>query len=155
MSVLPKKSIMKQKLFLLLTIISIVFSACKKAETKDEKPTQDSVTVETEVPDTHTTQNSVDWEGEYKGITPCEDCDGVETAVMLNFDNTFTQSLNYIGKGGPYESKGTFEWDESGSKITLKFDDGSEAKYFVSEGYISLLDDYGMPIEGEEYVLRK
>ena len=146
---------MKKKLFLLLTIIAVVFSACKKAETKDEQSAEDSVTVVTEVPDGHTTQNSVDWEGEYKGITPCEDCDGVETAIMLNGDSTFTQSLTYIGKGGPYETKGVFEWDETGSKVTLKFDDGSEAKYAVGEGFISLLDDYGLPIEGEDYVLRK
>lgn len=146
---------MKTKIFLLVVIVSIIFTSCKKEKTSDERPDTDSIAI-VEAPDTvHTTQNSIDWEGEYKGITPCEDCDGVEMSVVLNFDNTFTQSLNYIGKGGPYESKGTFEWDETGSKVTLKFEDGSEAKYLVGEGMISLLDDYGIPIEGDDYVLRK
>lgn len=147
---------MKQKLFLLVLLITVIFSACKKERTSDERHETDSIDVIVTEPDTlHTAKNSIDWEGEYKGITPCEDCDGVETAIMLNGDSTFTQSLTYIGKGGPYETKGVFEWDETGSKVTLKFDDGSEAKYAVGEGFISLLDDYGLPIEGEDYVLRK
>ncbi len=147
---------MKTNIFLLIAIVFIVFASCKKEKTSDERPETDSIDVIVTEPDTmHTAKNSIDWEGEYKGITPCEDCDGVETSIILNFDNTFTQSLNYIGKGGPYESSGTFEWDATGSKVTLKFEDGSEATYQVGEGMISLLDEYGYPIEGDGYVLKK
>jgi uncharacterized lipoprotein NlpE involved in copper resistance len=145
---------MKQKLFLLLTLVAVAFSSCKKEKTGDKRPDTDSAAV-VEIPDGHTSQIAVDWEGEYKGIVPCEDCDGMETSLILNFDNTFSQSLTYIGKGGPYESKGTFEWDETGSIVILKFEDGSEARYKVGEGMISLLDEYGYPIEGGEYVLKK
>lgn len=142
---------MKQKLFLLLTVVVVIFSACKKEKTTESKLTEtDSVEV-VEVPDTiHTAKNAIDWEGEYKGIMPCEDCDGVETAVYLNFDNTFTQSLNYIGKGGPYESKGAFTWDEAGNIIKLNFEDGSTAKYQVEEGKLTLLDELDYRIEGYE-----
>ena len=146
---------MKQKLFLLLTLVAITFSACKKADSKEEQPGSDSIEVTSEAPDGHTSQIAIDWEGEYKGTLPCADCDGMEISLILNFDSTFLQTTNYIGKGGPYEEKGTFNWDETGGIVILKFEDGSEAKYRVGEGTLALLDEYGYPIEGEEYVLRK
>lgn len=146
---------MKTNKFLLIAIVFIVFASCKKEKTNDETPDKDSIVV-VEIPDTvHTAKTSIDWEGEYKGILPCEDCDGMETTILLNFDNTFVQTVNYIGKGGPYESKGSFEWDETGNSVVLKFDDGSQAKYMIGEGKISLLDDYGNSLESDEYVLRK
>ena len=145
---------MNKKLIFFLAISAVLISSCKKAETNDEKPSEDSVQVAAPDP-AHTSQNSLDWEGEYKGIVPCEDCDGVETSVKLNYDSTFTQSLNYIGKGGPYESTGTFSWDASGGVITLNFSDESKARYRVGEGTLSLLNDDGTPIEGDDYVLRK
>lgn len=144
--------VMKQKLFLLLTVVAVVFSACRKEKTSETKPVEiDSIEI-IEVPDTiqHIAQGIIDLEGEYKGIMPCEDCDGVETALYLSFDNTFTQSLYYIGKGGPYESKGTFKWDETGNIIELYFEDGSTAKYQVEEGKLTLLDELDYPIEGYE-----
>ncbi len=145
---------MNRKLILLLTFIAVMIVSCKKTDTSQEKPREDSVAVV--VADTaQTTQHLSEWEGEYKGITPCEDCDGVETALTLNFDSTFTQSLRYIGKGGPYESGGTFSLDETSGTVTLKFDDGSQAKYRVGESTLSLLNEDGSTIEGEDYVLRK
>lgn len=146
---------MKQKLFLLLTLVAITFSACKKADSKEEQPGNESIEVTSEAPDGHTSQIAIDWEGEYKGTLPCADCDGMEISLILNFDSTFLQTTNYIGKGGPYEEKGPFNWDETGGIVILKFEDGSEAKYRVGEGSLALLDEYGYPIEGEEYVLRK
>ncbi|NLI72882.1 MAG: copper resistance protein NlpE [Bacteroidales bacterium] len=146
---------MKQKIFLLLTIVAILFSACKKTGTKEESPMEDSISVTTEVSDSHTSEIALDWEGEYKGILPCADCDGMEISLFLNPDNTFTQSTNYIGKGGPYEENGTFSWDEVGGIVILKFTDGSEAKYKVEENSLVLLDEYGYPYAGDEYVLRK
>ena len=76
---------MKQKLFLLLTVVAITFSACKKADSKEEQPANDSIEMTSEVPEGHTSNIAVDWEGEYKGIIPCEDCDGVETSLILNY----------------------------------------------------------------------
>lgn len=148
---------MKQKTLLSIIIFAVVFTACKKEkpEAKDERVSSDSVAVtidaETNV-DISTSKDAIDWEGEYKGIVPCEDCDGIETAIFLGYDNTFTQSLLYIGKGGTYESGGIFAWDKSGNVIELKFDDGSTAKYKVGEGKISLLDEYGYTLDGYELI---
>lgn len=146
---------MKKKIFLLIILTSVILIGCKKESTSNKERENDSISVSTEMDTVHTTQNSIDWEGEYKGIIPCEDCDGVETSLVLNFDSTFILTKSYIGKGGPYESSGVFRWDESGRVIMLEFDDGSEAMYLTGEGTLSLLNDDGSPIEGEDYVLRK
>lgn len=147
---------MKKKIFLLLTIVAVLFSACKKTGTKEESPAEDSISVTTEISESRTTPDvTLDWEGEYKGILPCADCDGMEVSLILNFDSTFTQSTHYIGKGGPYEEEGTFSWDETGGIVVLKLTDGSEAKYRVEEDMLILLDEYGYPYEGDEYVLRR
>ncbi len=147
---------MKQKLFLPILLIAVLFSACKKESTNDKQSEHsDSVIAVIHGSDSITiAKTSIDWEGEYKGILPCEDCDGMEISLTLNFDYTFSQSISYIGKGGPYESQGNFEWGGSENIIVLKFEDGSQAKYLVSEEMITLLDENGER-QGDEYVLRK
>ena len=106
-----------------------------------------------------TTENSVDWNGIYKGDLPCADCEGIATTIELKSDNTFVQKNEYKGKGkdNTFEEKGSFEWDKYGSIITLKLKDGVQ-KYKVAEGYIIQLDQNGKEITGElakKYILNK
>lgn len=49
--------------------------------------------------DSHNSQNSLDWQVTYKGITPCADCEGIETEVVLNKDLTYLIKTKYLGKG--------------------------------------------------------
>ena len=97
-----------------------------------------------------TTENSVDWNGTYKGELPCADCEGIATTIELKSDNTFVQKNEYKGKGkdNTFEEKGSFEWDKYGSIITLKLKDGVQ-KYKVAEGYITHLDQNGKEITGD------
>lgn len=37
-------------------------------------------------------RNSLDWEGTYKGILPCADCEGIETMVILKDNDRYTLS---------------------------------------------------------------
>ncbi|HLT50596.1 MAG TPA: copper resistance protein NlpE N-terminal domain-containing protein, partial [Arenibacter sp.] len=69
--------------------------------------------------DHHTAQNSLDWQGTYSGILPCADCSGIETALILNADNTFVLTSLYLGKGdvGTDTLKGKFQWN--GNSIHL------------------------------------
>ncbi len=150
---------MKIKSWIIISLCVFLVVSCK-LEVKNNGKTAGSndsiVATEDSVAPQHQSKTSIDWEGEYKGVLPCEDCDGVETSLTLNFDNTFTQRVTYIGKGGPYESSGTFIWDNTGEIVTLKFADGSAASYRVEEGVIKLLDENTLvEIEGDEYVLRK
>lgn len=138
-----------------MAVFTVLITGCIKKTTNEEKPAEDSISVTTKADTIRTAQKIIDWEGEYKGILPCEDCDGVETSLILNFDSTFTQTTTYIGKGGPYESKGTFTLDKTKMIVTLKFEDNSMAKYKVDENRLSLLNEDESMIEGEDYILKK
>jgi len=50
--------------------------------------------------DSHNSQNSLDWQGTYKRVTPCADCEGIETKIILNSDYTYlkTTKIHSIGK---------------------------------------------------------
>jgi uncharacterized lipoprotein NlpE involved in copper resistance len=147
---------MKQKIIFIVCLSLFIWGCQKKSTNQEEnKPSKDSVSINNQVDTIHTSQNSLDWAGEYKGTLPCDDCDGIEMSVMLNSDSTFVQTATYIGKGGPYVEKGKFSWDKSGQIITLKYNDNSEAKYLVGENTLSLLNAEGEKIEGNDYVLKK
>ncbi len=141
---------------MVIAAVILLFSACRKETKTSSTQETDSVAVEVLDTDSLELEAAIDytnWEGEYRGILPCEDCDGAETVIALNFDSTFIQNVTYIGRGGPYESSGTFT-REAGN-LVLNFDDGSRAVYKVEAGTLSLLDDEGEEMGGEAYVLRK
>ena len=110
--------------------------------------------------DTHSSQNSLDWQGTYKGITPCADCEGIETELVLNKDLTYVIKTKYLGKGDgkTLEESGNFVWDQSGSSITLEGSKGRPSRYKVGENKLIQLDMKGNVISGalaEKYVLIK
>lgn len=114
----------------------------------------------TTVPDGHNAQLSLDYEGSYKGVIPCADCEGIETTITLGKENTYELSSKYIGKGDgqPYVSKGTFVWRPDGSTIELQGDTDGAFLYFVGENKLWQLDMEGNRIEGalaEKYILEK
>lgn len=129
---------MKKAAIYLFSFMLLFLFSCKK-----EKATidTDEQTIEIKTDSVKSSEIIQNWEGEYKGIFPCEDCDGIETSLTLNFDNSFVQISHYIGKGGPYESKGSFEFDEDKQQFMLSYEDGSQALYKLSEYSIILLDE--------------
>lgn len=115
---------------------------------------------EKQLVDSHNSQNSLDWQGTYKGVTPCADCEGIETGVTLNADLTFAIKTKYLGKGDGkvFEEKGNFVWDKTGGSISLESLKGSSTQYKVGENRLIQLDREGKVIEGdlaEKYVLKK
>lgn len=153
----------KVKMTLALTamVAGIAFVGCKDNKTVEETPATEQTEQEAEYVDTeHTSQNSLDWNGTYVGVTPCADCPGIETTIVLNDDSTFKATYVYQEKkDGTFEEAGTFAWDDKGSVITLK-DAKSEvlAVYQVREGSLKQLNLDGTEVEGElaaHYVLAK
>jgi uncharacterized lipoprotein NlpE involved in copper resistance len=139
----------------------LLFVSCKK-EIKQVEIKPDSI-VEVGV-DTlsisDNSQNSLDWQGTYKGVTPCADCEGIETEIILNLDLTYVLKTKYLGKGDGkvFEEKGSFVWDKSGGKITLKGGQGGPSQYKVGENQLIQLDMEGKVIEGdlaEMFILKK
>jgi uncharacterized lipoprotein NlpE involved in copper resistance len=152
---------MKNKIMLLFCA-SLFFFGCKKEMNKKEVKT-DSITTpiagET-APEAHNSQNSLDWTGTYKGITPCAGCEGIKTEIILNNDMTFIFRTQYLGKGDSkvFEEKGTFSWNKTGSIISLEDLKGKPNQYKVGENTLSQLDMEGKVITGvlaDKYVLHK
>ena len=110
--------------------------------------------------DTHNSHNALDWQGTYKGITPCADCDGIGTEITLNTDLTFVIKTKYLGKTGDkiFEENGNFEWDKTGGSILLSGLKDRPFQYKVSENKLIQLDMEGKDITGQlakKYVLIK
>ncbi len=108
----------------------------------------------------HTSANSLDWAGIYKGILPCADCEGIRTTIFLNADTTYSSMTTYLGKTDHlYTQAGAFIWDGYGAMITTIPADGAEGQqYIVSENRITHVDKLGQVITGESaarYILHK
>jgi copper homeostasis protein (lipoprotein) len=99
--------------------------------------------------DTHSSKNSLDWPGVYQGTLPCADCEGIETRIVLNRDGTFQRSLKYLSREDKdFSDEGEFVWDETGSRITLKAENGDQ-QYQVGENLLFHLDQEGNRITGD------
>ncbi len=92
--------------------------------------------------------------GEYKGVMPCADCDGIETLISLHKDNTYTYSSKYLNKSDDvFVREGKWKLDEN--IITL---DGVDYKFKLGNRMLSQLDLSGNDITGDiskYYVLTK
>jgi uncharacterized lipoprotein NlpE involved in copper resistance len=123
----------------------------------------DSTTTVTDtaaIQNVHTALNSLDWKGLYKGVLPCADCEGIETAIMLNGDNTYLIQTKYLGKGEtkPIEKTGSFSWNADGNTVLFSGVENAPNQYFVAENKIIQLDMAGKKIESnlaDKYVLAK
>jgi copper homeostasis protein (lipoprotein) len=131
-------------------------SASKNTTTDSSLSPTDSPAVLT---DQHTSANSVDWFGTYKGVLPCADCKGIETEIILNKDHTYSIKTTHFGKAAqPLEEKGNMSWNQAGNTITLTGVKDKPSQYFVGENRITQLDLGGHKITGalaDKYVLVK
>lgn len=109
--------------------------------------------------DGHNSAQSLDWPGTYRGITPCADCEGIETTVSLEKNRTFQIQRKYLGKKNtPFKSKGTFSWRKDGNSILLKEANNSTTIFRVGEDNLVQLDQQGNAITGsnaDKYVLTR
>ena len=119
------------KLFFVSTIclMALTAASCKK----QAKETADS------------SRNSLDWNGIYTAVLPCADCEGIQTSIVLNIDNTYEMRTLYLGKdNNEILLKDKFEWNTTGSEITLfGIDKNAPSKYLVGENRLIQLDVNG------------
>ena len=150
-----------KKSIIALSLASVFLVACSKTDNKnnqEQTPTAASEAVA--VDSAHTAENSLDWNGTYKGVLPCADCEGIETELELNADKTYELKETYLGKGDgkAFESKGSFQFDANNTSIIELDKTGDNRKYFVAEGYLKALDMEGNEITGDladKYELKK
>ena len=125
-----------------------------EAETNVAAAKKDSTKI-----DNHTSQNSIDFIGVYKGILPCADCRGIITTIELKENATYSLKTSYQGKSEKvFEENGRFTWNDKGN--TIVFDDSKNTpnQYFVGEYTLTQLDKSGKKIIGDlaaDYILRK
>lgn len=161
---------MNSKMFILGIASAVFLVSCnqkeKTTETTDAAtdsaavqtiPSDSSITKATPTAPGDTSENALDWPGTYEAIVPCADCPGINTSLTLNSDKTFNITEEYIQRDSKKQDKGTFEWDATGSMITLK---GKTAhyKYKVGENKLIQLDMDGKEIAGPHkdlYIFKK
>jgi copper homeostasis protein (lipoprotein) len=103
---------------------------------------------------------SLDWNGTYKGVVPCADCEGIETVLTLNLDKTYMLTTKYLGKNDAKlnTSSGSFTWSADGSTITLGGIKNAPSQYKVGENRLFQLDMKGEMIKSQlapKYILDK
>jgi copper homeostasis protein (lipoprotein) len=144
--------ILQFHLAMFLLIISVGCNA--KKQTSDVSPSE---TMINGAPDSHTSENALDWEGTYHGSLPCADCEAIKTTVGLKNDLTYAIKEEYLGKtDAVFESSGTFKWSADGQKIHLS--DSTRNAFFVGENRLIQLDNAGNKITGDLaifYILHK
>lgn len=138
-----------KKLFLVVSLVALLVG-CKTTSEKE-------VTV---VATADNSRTSLDWNGIYSGTLPCADCAGIDFTISLCKDNTYSLSRTYMkNPEANFRTEGTFEWNEEGSKITLKDAEGNEEfKFKVGENRLLYLDLQGNEITGnlaDKYILTK
>ncbi|MCJ0742666.1 copper resistance protein NlpE [Pedobacter montanisoli] len=144
-----------KKLFLLGGLAIVLLAACTSNTRKETSSTQDTTAIATDT--VHTSQNSLDWSGTYKGILPCADCPGIETTVVLNANDTFSYMAKYQDRDFKTEDKGKIMWHDNGSVVHLKGQE-TDLKYKVGENQLIQLDTEGKEITGalsKYYILAK
>lgn len=123
-----------KKIIVMMTVITVVlsFSSCK---------TSTSTSV-----DTHTSKNSLDWSGRYRG-TNVEG--GKEVVSILNLMGNSTYEMSVIIPA-PNEKvstiTGKFAWNKKGNEVTLDSPDGTKKTFLVGENQLIERDKSGNSI---------
>ena len=83
-------------------------------------------------------ETSLDWAGEYEGVFPCADCEGIKVELDLNPDKTYELNEEYLGKAGnnETETKGSFSFDPQDPSIITLDNKAENRKFFVGENFV-------------------
>jgi len=120
----------------ILRLILFIFLCAGSFFCKSQKTAKSTVTT-----GSHNSQNSLDWDGIYRGVLPCADCEGIQKTIYLNKDGTYKVKVKYLGKQDtPTEYSGKFGWSSQGNTITLNELNGQQIMYFVGENTLTQLD---------------
>lgn len=144
---------MKTKLMILAA--AALLAAC--GGNTQKKASADGAQSVAQVPDMHTAQTSLDYEGTYAGTLPAADCPGIETRLTLNGDGTYDLHMKYIDRNAEFDERGGYS--VRGNLLTLTPEDGEQAQYYkVEENRLRRLDADKQPVMGplaENYLLKK
>ncbi len=152
-----------KKLFIVSAVLTFLLVSCTSSKKDGNVGEVDSLTPKnTEVVDMHNAENALDIVGIYKGTLPCADCEGIQTTVELNADNSYKVTTVYLtDRKGDKEFVEDGVWEIKVNTITLKnaAEDGQpNTQFFAGENTLTQLDLEGKKVEGPlaaHYVLKK
>ena len=143
-----------RKHYFISAILFFILVSCQKQNNKETTLTNDSIiksdgdTIDTI--DKHTSQNSLDYLGVYKGVLPCADCEGIQTTITLNENLTYSIKTQYLGKGAKvFEQNGMYKWHDKVNILVLGDSENVPRYYFVGENMLTQLDMSGKKITGD------
>lgn len=91
----------------------------------------------------HSANNSLDWNGTYKGKFPCADCEAINIKLTINTNSQYILEESYIGKkNADFQTTGKFSWNKAGNTITL-INQTPPNQFFVGENVLIKLDING------------
>lgn len=135
-----------KKIFLIAAVAGLFFASCNS--TKEESLINTGEQTDGQVIDMSNAKNSINYLGTYKGVVPCADCEGIETVITLNPDESYNIKETYLGKSAnSFEDVGSFDWMEDGNRLRLEDTDSNIRFFTVSERKLVMLDRDGNPIE--------
>lgn len=134
----------------------LALSACSKnnpapeTENSPVSAAPASSAQETAQPTGDTAESSLDWAGEYEGIFPCADCEGIEVELKLKPDYSYELSEKYLGKGSEnkFKTAGSFSFDTHNSSVITLDQNAEKRKFFIGENFAEARDkETGQAIE--------
>lgn len=147
-----KNMILRVKTLLFLCCLAV---GCRTTNNNNVLNVNDHLTVS----QTTSTVDLGAWFGEYRGILPCADCEGVETRLKLMPQGNYELKLNYLGKGLAGQKEiGSFLWDSHSHTIILGSNPMDGARFKLEPGKLVQTDMVGNPLQSsssENYELRK
>jgi uncharacterized lipoprotein NlpE involved in copper resistance len=137
---------MKNKILILAFNMLLITSCNKKSDDTKIETTTTEIEIKTDstIAVSDNSQNSLDWNGTYKGTIPCADCEGIAMEIKLNKDLTYTSKSVYLGKEkNEFKENGTFSWNKEGSGITTVSENKTTSMYKVGENKLIILNSEG------------
>ena len=131
------------------SLLAVSLVSCNGTKTENESV----------LPDTHTSQNSLDWAGTYTGSLPCSSCADLETELKLTSDNEYVLTQSQFNKEGQAKvTSGKFSWEENHIVLENMPKEFDSNLFKVEEGRIRMLDKKGNVVSGDsenDYLLDK
>ena len=148
-----------KKLFLSLSVIALLATACNQTNSA-ESTTETDTTQQSMADQREAMTENLSYAGTYEGVLPCADCAGIKTTLTVDKES-YTLKEEYEGKEGVFDSKGSVSYDAEKQLLTLTDAANANDKrcYRVTEGALKMLSADGSEITDTElaakYVLNK
>lgn len=139
-----------------MTALILMMQGCQKKEAplSEEELLEDYI----EFNEAHNARISLDYQGVYEGVLPCDECEGLEVKLVLEDDENYSYRYRYIGSKQVTlkEERGKYQWNDQGNTIELS--NSEPKKWFVAENSLIAREHNGnatLVSMKDSYTIRK